>query len=324
MNRSGYFNYIEEKLNFLAYRIKERGKLNLLDLNIYSETFFAEMMNMLLDLNLKNMNAIWQNVEGIDLIDIDSKVVAQVSSTNSRQKIENSLNKEILKQYKDYRFIFILISGDSNKLKSTTYNNPHGISFNPVEDIYDINSILNMVLNMSIGEQQNFYTFIKRELGDEPDLAKVDTNLASIINILAKEDLMNNISSPQINHFEINRKIEFNNLHMAKDTIDLYKIYYSKLNEKYMEFDKLGANKSLSVFNVLSKQYVKLQNTKLSDFDIFYALIDNIVEIVQSSKNYIEIPYDELEMCVCIIVVDAFTRCKIFKNPEGYNYVVTG
>ena len=93
MNRSGYFNYIEEKLNFLAYRIKERGKLNLLDLNIYSETFFAEMMNMLLDLNLKNMNAIWQNVEGIDLIDIDNKVVAQVSSTNSRQKIENFLNK---------------------------------------------------------------------------------------------------------------------------------------------------------------------------------------------------------------------------------------
>ena len=28
------FNDIEEKLNFLAYRIKERAKLNLLDINI--------------------------------------------------------------------------------------------------------------------------------------------------------------------------------------------------------------------------------------------------------------------------------------------------
>ena len=41
MKRSEYFNYIEEKLNFLSYRIKSRGKINLLDLNIYSETFFA-------------------------------------------------------------------------------------------------------------------------------------------------------------------------------------------------------------------------------------------------------------------------------------------
>lgn len=48
MNRSSYFNYIEEKLNVLSYRINSRGKINLLDLNIYSETFFAELMNHLL------------------------------------------------------------------------------------------------------------------------------------------------------------------------------------------------------------------------------------------------------------------------------------
>ena len=36
------------------------------------------------------------------------------------------------------------------------------------------------------------------------------------------------------------------------------------------------------------------------------------------SNNYAEIPYEELEICVEIIVVDAFIRCKIFENPEGY------
>lgn len=86
MNRSQYFNYIEEKINYLSYRISKRGKINLLDLNIYSETFFAEMINILLKFNLKNMNAIQQNIEGIDLIDHKNKVVAQVSSTNTKQK----------------------------------------------------------------------------------------------------------------------------------------------------------------------------------------------------------------------------------------------
>ena len=176
---------------------------------------------------------------------------------------------------------------------------------------------------MTIGEQQIFYTFIREELGDEVDLVKVDTNLATIINILAKENLVDISNTPQINYFEINRKIEFNNLQNAKGTIDLYKVYYSKLDEKYMEFDKLGSNRSLSVFSVLTNQYIKLQNEKKDDVDIFYSVINNVIEIIQKSKNYVEIPYEELEMCVCIIVVDAFIRCKIFKNPEGYNHVTT-
>ena len=66
MNRSHYFNYIEGKINWLAWRIESRGKINLLDLNIYSETFFADMLNMLLEYQLRNLNIIKQNVEGID------------------------------------------------------------------------------------------------------------------------------------------------------------------------------------------------------------------------------------------------------------------
>lgn len=323
MNRSQYFNYIEEKINYLSYRISKRGKINLLDLNIYSETFFAEMINILLKFNLKNMNAIQQNIEGIDLIDHKNKVVAQVSSTNTKQKIESSLKKKIMENYKDYRFVFIPIVGEADGLKTKKFANPYGIKFNPEEDIYDIKAILNLVLNMKIGDQQNFYTFIKEELGNTVDVVKVDTNLAAIINILSKENLVNVPDSPEINHFEINRKIEFNNLQNAKMTIDLYKVYYSKLAEKYTEFDKQGMNKSLSVFSVLSNQYVKLQNEKQDDIDIFYSVINNVIEIIQNSKNYIEIPYEELEMCVCIIVVDAFIRCKIFKNPEGYSHVIT-
>ncbi len=322
MNRSQYFNYIEDKIDYLSYRISKRGKINLLDLNIYSETFFAEMINMLLKFDLKNMNAIKQNVEGIDLIDHKNKVVAQVSSTNTKQKIESSLKKKIIQKYKDYRFVFIPIVGEADVLRTKTFANPYGIKFNPEEDIYDTKAILNLVLNMKIGDQQKFFTFIKEELGNTVDVVKVDTNLAAIINILSKENLVNVPDSPEINHFEINRKIEFNNLQNAKMTIDMYKIYYSKLAEKYTEFDKQGVNKSLSVFSVLSNQYIKLQNEKQDDVDVFYSVINNVIEIIQNSKNYIEIPYEELEMCVCIIVVDAFIRCKIFKNPEGYSHVI--
>lgn len=324
MNRSKYFDYIEKNLNFLSFRIQQRAKINLLNLNIHSETFFAEMLNMILNLKLKNANAIEYNVEAIDLIDYENKVFAQVSSTNSKQKIENSLGKDIIEKCKDYRFIFIPIVGDSDKLRGKKFNNPYGIKFDPRYDIYDIKRILAIVSNMKICDLQNVYTFIKEELGSEIDFVKVDTNLAAIINILANENLGDVPMPLDINHFEIDRKVEFNNLQNARNTINLYKVYYSKLNEKYSEYDRLGNNRSLSIFNFLAKQYNNFRREMQDDSDVFYSVINSVVETVQNSKNYVEIPYEELEMCACIIVVDAFIKCKIFKNPEEFNHVVAG
>ena len=323
MNRSGYFNYIEEKLNILSYRIKNRGKINLLDLNIYSETFFAELMSHILGYSFKNINQIKQNTEGIDLIDEKNKIIAQVSSTCTKHKIESSLKKDIFQKYPHFQFIFIAIAGNADTLRTTTYKNPHKVMFLPADDIYDIKFLLNIILNLDISKQRKLYEFIRNELGNDIDIAKMDSNLATIINMLAQEDLSNNNDSPEINPFEIMRKIQFNDLMSVQQTIDDYIIYNDKLNEKYKEFDKQGTNKSISVLSVIRSKYNKLAGTVLDPQELFYTIIDNIIELIKNSKNYIEIPYEELHMCVSILVVDAFIRCKIFKNPEGYHYVAT-
>lgn len=229
MNRSSYFNYIEEKLNILSYRIKKRGEINLLDLNIYSESFFAELINNLLSYNLVNMNAIKQNMEGIDLIDDKKKIIVQVSATGTKQKIENSLSKESLKEYSGYSFKFVALVGDTDKIKNKTYNNPYDVVFSPKDDIYDIKALLNIILNLSIRKQRELYEFLKLELGNSVDIVRVDTNLAHIVNILSKENLEDILEPPEINSFEILRKIEFNGLLTVQPTIDDYKIYYSKL-----------------------------------------------------------------------------------------------
>ncbi len=323
MNRSEYFNYIEKNLNILSYRIKERGKINLLDLNIYSETFFAELMNHLLGHKLKNINVKKQNIEGIDLVDEENGIVAQVSATCTKQKIESSLKKEIFQKYLHFRFIFIAITGDADTLRTATFRNPQKVIFSPADDIYDMRSLLNIILNLDIVRQRKLYEFIRDELGSGLDIVKMDSNLATIINILAQENLSDVVDSPEINSFEIIRKIEFNDLISVQSTIDDYKVFYSKLDEKYKEFDRQGVNKSFSVLAVIRSKYNKLAG-KISDpKELFFAIIDMVIELIKNSKNYIEIPYEELEMCVSILVVDAFIRCKIFKNPEGYHYVVT-
>ena len=179
------------------------------------------------------------------------------------------------------------------------------------------------ILNKYIDEQKILYEFIKKELGNEVDIVKMDSNLATIINILSLEALSDIKEQSESNSFKIENKIQYNDLKSVKMIIDDYKIYYNKLDEKYKEFDKQGANKSFTVLQTIRKQYSILKEEFEDKDEVFLKIMDNIIDIVKASKNFLEINYEELETYVGILVVDAFVRCKIFENPEGYNYVIT-
>lgn len=317
MNRTIYYNYIEEKLNFLAYRIEKRGKINLLDLNIHSEAFFAELFNILYNYNLVNLNSIKQNVEGIDLVDTKNKVIIQVSATCTKEKIENSLNKVIYLFYQGYNFKFISISKEvSNKLRITEFENPYNLIFDSQKDILDSTTLLRYILNLEIDKQKILFEFIKKELGEEISTVKVDSNLAEIINVLAEEDL--DLKNTKINTtaFVIEDKINYNDLNGVRELINDYKIFSVKLDQKYTEFDREGINRSTSILQIIRRQYIKLRNEKKDSEEVFYGVVENIMKIIEESSNYRVLPFEELEMCVDILVVDAFMRCKIFENPE--------
>lgn len=322
-NRTFYFNYIERQINLNALRIIERGKLNILDFNEHSENFYMHFLNKLYGWNLINLNERKQNIEGIDLVDTDRRIIVQVSSTATKQKLDNSFSKSIYKEYKGFNFKFVSIAKDFNIKEYTIPNNIYNIKFDTQSDIIDINKILKKVLTLNIIEQKELYELIQEELGNEVDILKMDSNLATIINILASENLNEFEMKYEINEFEIEKKIEYNNLSGIKDIINDYKIYHYKVDEKYTVFDQIGTNKSLTILQTIRNEYNKACNNYKNECEIFLVVMDKITQRVLNSKNYVEIASEELEFCVGIIVVDAFIRCKIFKNPEGYNYVVT-
>ena len=319
MNRSKYFEYIDEKIHVLAHRINTRGKLNILNLHLHSENFYLHFFNLLFGYELVNLNSSSQNVEAIDLIDHKNKIIFQVSATCTKQKVDSTLAKSIFKKHKGYSFKFISISKDATDLRAKTFSNPHSVSFTPMGDIYDITSLLNVILGESTSRQKEIYEFIKNELGEEIDIVKLDSNLATIINILSLENWDDTNSDDNYNSFEIDRKIQFNELDEAREVIEEFCVYYKKVDEKYSEFDLLGANKSNSVLNSIRKEYRKLKQIDNKD-EIFFKTIDNIKDKVLKSQNIDSIPIDEIELCIDILVVDAFIRCKIFENPKDYKY----
>lgn len=317
MNRDRYYSAIEERLNLLSLRVTRNSSLNLQNLNIHSENFYAQLFNLFYGYDFINLNNSKQNFESIDLVDNENKIFAQVSATATKKKIESTLDNKKLEKYKNYRFIFIFISNkDAKRQRQQTYKNPYNISFNPQDDIYDVKRILSDVQTFDIDRLKAFYDFIKEELIPEIDRTRIDSDLVKIINILSKENLDEELYKAQVLPFEIEKKINFNNLSEVKENIQDYAVYSNKLNEKYTEFDKLGINKSRAILNSLRALYIKGQNTYSNPVELFYKIIDISVNKIQKELPDNSISLEELNLYVQIIVADAFMKCKIFKNPE--------
>lgn len=316
MNSSTYFDYIEDKINHLATRIAARGRLNILNLNLHSENFYARFVNELYGWNLSNANEDNQNTEAIDLIDDENKLIIQVSSTATRDKIERSLSKPLILSKKGYTFKFISIAKDADSLMGKTYNNPHNCTFDSNSDILDKNKILKKIFSCGIDEQRKLYELIEKELGQPEEKAKLESTIAELINILSADNLQPDSSSMNIDPFQIEDKISFNSLSASRSIIQECSSYSPKVDKKYEVFDKEGVNKSLSVLRTITRVYVNEKVKGGSSDIIFLNTIDGVVKLAKNSANFMPINFELLQTTAEIIVVDAFLRCRIFENPN--------
>lgn len=318
MSRESYYKYIEEKLLILSTKVRVSGRLNMLDTNILCEVFYCQLFNLIYGYNFENTNQSTSNYEAIDLIDHNNKIIAQVSSRKDKSKIEDSLSKEIIKKHKDYRYIFICII-EAPHISSKTYSNPYGIKFNPKEDCFDVASILKHIKDLDIDSLSSLCDFVKKELVVK-DENKLFSDLAEVVNII-NQGSKARLKSVVNNTFDIDKKIDFNELSDYKDFFHEYVVYYSKLNEIYKAYSESDEDAEEHILSSIRSIYLK-NKSKTNGIDLLELIILQLQNDVIDSKNYDSgrISKENLKFCIQIIVTDAFVKCKIFENPEGYKY----
>ena len=321
MERQRYFNYIADKLSVLVCKIEMESKLNVLDLHIHAENFYRDFLCLLFGWNLKNLNGEIQNVEAIDLIDETNKIIIQVSSTNTKEKINHSLSKIDTSKYFGFTFKFISIARSAALLRTKTYKIPQNITFIPKEDIYDIPYLLKVIQNFDIEKIEKVYDFIKKELGKNIDTSTIDSDLTQVVQILSQTDLSTNNVIRLNNEFAIEQKIEYNRLSAeSKNIIIDYCLYQNTIEQIYSSFDKEGVNKSLFVLNRIRRIYTSYKS-ELNGDELFRKIRQCVKQEITDSPNRGALTREAIETCADIIIVDAFIRCKIFENPQGYQDV---
>lgn len=321
------FDSIEIYLTLLNTSINLRSSLNILDLNIHSENFFRDFLNLIFSWHLENMNFEHHNSESIDLIDNESKILVQVSSINSRPKINGTLQKLDGIEFVGYHFLFVDLGEPDRNVFTRSYVETQFLVFDKKMDIINSKTILRIVENNTIEQNNKILKFLSSELINIQDMRTEETNLAAVINLISEISLddADEISSFVVDTYRIEEKIEFNNLQDCYEDISDFSIYAGKIQKIYDNYAETGRNKTKSIFHAIRSMLKKLitENPGMSDSELFLGLVGILKSRVIESINYIPVMSDELDMYVKIIVVDAFIKCKIFKNPKGYPIYVT-
>ena len=152
--------------------------------------------------------------------------------------------------------------------------------------------------------------------------------LPSIAAIVFGEEVAVNDTVP----YEIDDKIEYNNVKSYKEIIAAYGMYGVKIDELYNEYNNARPGFRKRVLSYFSTKYRLAKETVCSlapDTDPLIAVrasADKIIRTVfekfkfdlMNSKD-LNISMEEVETCALAVVCHAFIECKILEKPSSGN-----
>ena len=195
LNREKQLRFIADCLTWLSTQVKIRNSVCFYDINHIAEDVYCDLLNSILGLNLTNQNATCVNCAAIDLIDSTNRVVVQVSSTRTKTKLKNSINKIDTVKYCGYRFVFVSISDEPPAWASDQISVPSGICVNLPGDVIGPQGLMHLCNSLDIKQLGQVYHVCCIHFGNQEKsslLQQEDVRLffAMFTEIMAKESLI--------------------------------------------------------------------------------------------------------------------------------------
>lgn len=316
MEQKRLIGIISSRLAYLSTEVKLSSAVNLLDTNVLSEDVFKTILNTIYGWNLQNANMAEQNIKAIDLVDNTAKIFVQVSSDNSKAKVQSSLNKIELPKYNGYLFKFVCISKGVSHLKESSIDVPAGIRFDADTDCYDDKRLLKDAMNKDIDKIAELALYLEKSILPASTKERRPSVITYVINCLSEESLDKVTINPNAKPFNLIPKIDLNNLIKWRDIITKYAVYSVLVDKIYRLYDKQGVNKSFAVLTSLHDLYLNLSIEREGD-DLFDKLLEKVYELIDGDGTCNDsLTREELIMNIEIVLVDAFVKCKIFKKPD--------
>lgn len=321
MNRERYLKKIINILGYLKNQVDLLNSISYYDINITSEYFYCDFLNLIYGYELKNANSITKNIKAIDLIDDKNRISIQVTSDNSSEKIKNTIKKfEESKGYEKYDRLIILII-TSKKEYRVNFSSNYFI-FKKETDIWDSKDICKFLENKDIALLEKVCKFLTDEVVFEEKKEIREANeVETIIDLI---ECLSQTRAKSITRYEviidpeykINQRFkEFSN-NLKERYKTLYLIYNSALNTVCQT---LGIDEGTIIISRLFLQDTSVKFLTEEKNDPLKAL-EKLVNYFEEKLVTHQKKYDQ--KAIEFFLIDQIIKCNVFPNlKEEYNAI---
>lgn len=316
MNREFYLNRIAQYLSELETQVKLLNSINLYNINILAEDFYAALLNILFDADFKNINSIIKNASSIDLFDSKNKTAFQVTSDGSAKKIRDTIEGFIKAEYyKDYNHLRILVLTGKHK-HITKFDTKGLFSFDKDSDVIDNEDLMNLIRALSTDKVEVIYDFLHKELHlkceatIQTDANEVETIIALIEYISQNKKVMKPRDVIVDPDYKINQRFKVFAERITNQYLDLLTVYGSALAE--VESAKIDQALDIVMKNYLQDESIAHLNRANDD------PIMALESLTDSFANRISVngkKYDRT--AIKFYLLDKVIKCSVFPNERG-------
>ena len=314
--RAEYINRIIEHLSVLKGEVELRSKVNLQDINVHSEQFFKILLNEIYGFDLKNINIVEQNAAVIDLGDETNRIAIQVTSNNSKKKIDDTYNAFIEKElYNKYdRLIILIIKTKTPRTGSLTDSN---FTFNYSNDVWDITEIIRVIQDIDdLDKLKTISEWLWKELVEKYYEFKKHSKPNEVVTFIKLIDII----SDEQNHQEFELEGEPDPKYKIEQRFEEYSVFlknlYGELTIDYgFALSEVEAGQGIPAIKIRKvSNYLKdvsQRHLTASDNNPQTAL-DNLTEFFSDFFKKDGVNYDE--MAIKYFLIHQLIKCNVFPN----------
>ncbi|EEQ10936.1 TPA: SMEK domain-containing protein [Yersinia enterocolitica] len=310
LERQVYMEKISNKLAILAHEVEIKTSLNLTDINIHSESFFCGLLNLIFSYSLVNANIIQKNAKSIDLIDLDSRIAIQVTSTSDFVKIRKTIDGFIeTKNVDKIDRLIILILTKKIRYKAKTYGSKFKITIS--DDVLDYTDLVRIINGLELEKIIQVCDYLDKNIV-EKNVEKAPKEVVTIlgmIKILSSEDHpmlgIGFVDEPDPNGKIYKRFSDYSNY--------LMDIYTSLISTYAAILEEIKTQSDIGTINI-NKTSVYLKRFSNSILDNCngdpVSALDKMTEYYASKLGQDGIDYDDA--AIQYYLIDNMIRCNVF------------
>lgn len=316
LQREQDLSLIIQRFSYLRNIIEMSVAQNLTSLNVISENFFRDLLNLILKSKFQNLNVDLGNAAAIDLGDKSQAMCIQVTSTGDKSKITKTVKKFVEHGlHNDYKRLIVLIATKKKKYQADKASSPNSeFEIDLKKDVWDWDDLVKLANDLIQDDLSEVRAFVEAGIKFEvvaTPLNEVGTFI-DLMEILSDET-HDEAGKGVLKEPDPEGKIKHRFSSHADYLLEQYGMHFAEYGAVLAETIKQGDLGSARVrrlgLHLATKSNAILVVSEGDPKEALEKLVEFYVDALQKYNKHSD------EGAVRFFMLDQMVKCHVFPNP---------